>query len=597
MKITLQYNEPAKPVSIDWRWTGFTPASLLLGEDMKQTLRYIGAVPRGGVKYVRIHYLLELVSAKNLGTEEPVYDWSKLDEGIDAMVENGLVPFFELMGDPSGFFTDYKDPVQARAWKRLVRDLALHYTERYGREAVESWYFETWNEPDVGWWKQDSEAFMIYYDACSEGLREANPKLRFGGPGTTLTLSTRLRDFLKHIDTGRNYFTGEPPRIDFLSVHEKGAWSSAEDIPVSPEKMVTMTRQLRDYMREHHPRLLGIPLMNNECDPQVGWAQTHSWRGWPFYAAIMAKCIAHHFDTLVDEDGVDFTFLGNDNGFIGGWGQRTQLARFVRKRGFEMEHFTLIKKPALNLMTGLSLLGGERHPAKVEGNGESTFTLATRLGGGEGYAALLCRADNRSRTGDRADLSLRLEGLAPGEYTVVHYRIDEFHGNPYRTWEDGLPNREVGKEAPDAALVAAMRAKQELTRWGETDETVVGPDGVFTANMDFPLPSVHFVLLLRKDAFAAPPEAVDGLRAAKYHGIHDKEEILLTWRPPASRTVGNHNVEWRRDGGRWEALSHAPLLDGSFLHARQPVPAGAEYRVRPMDYRNSPGPWSQPVRA
>ncbi|MCC5806963.1 MAG: hypothetical protein JJU00_11610 [Opitutales bacterium] len=597
MKITLHYNKPAKPVSIDWRWTGFTPAKLLLCEDMKQTLRYLGAVPRGGVKYVRIHYLLELVSAKNLGTDEPLYDWSKLDEGLDAMVGCGLAPFFELMGDPSGYFSDYKEPVQAHAWRRLVRDLALRYMERYGREEVESWYFETWNEPDVGWWKQDSEAFMIYYDACSEGLREANPKLRFGGPGTAWTLSPRLLDFLKHIDTGRNYFTGEPPRIDFLSVHEKGAWDADEDIPVSPEKMVTRARRLRDYMREHHPRLLDLPFMNNECDPQVGWAQTHSWRAWPFYAAIMSKCIALHFDTLVDEDGVDFTFLGNDNGFIGGWGQRTQLARFTRKGGFETEHFALVKKPALNLMTGLSLLGTERFPVTVEGNRESTFALATCLEAAEGYAAFLCRADNRSRIGDLSDLSTAIEGLAPGEYTVVHYRIDESHGNPYRTWEDGLPNDSVGKHRPDPALLAAMRSEQELTRWAEPTEVTVGLDGAFTLAMDFPLPSVHFVLLLRKEVFAAPPEAVGGLHAGNYHGLHDGEEILLTWKPPASRKVGDHDVEWRRDGGMWEALSHPPLLDGSFLHARASVPGGAEYRVRAVDYRNKPGPWSEAVRA
>ena len=53
-----------------------------------------------------------------------------------------------------------------RHWKRLVRDLALHLIERYGRSEVETWYFETWNEPDVGWWTQGEAAFLRYYDAC-----------------------------------------------------------------------------------------------------------------------------------------------------------------------------------------------------------------------------------------------------------------------------------------------------------------------------------------------------------------------------------------------------------------------------------------------
>ena len=84
-----------------------------------------------------------------------------------------------------------------------MRDLAQRYMERYGRAEVESWYFATWNEPEA--WK--AEDFNNYYDACSEGLREANPRLRFGGPGTFVTLSPVLKSLLRHCDSGTNYFT------------------------------------------------------------------------------------------------------------------------------------------------------------------------------------------------------------------------------------------------------------------------------------------------------------------------------------------------------------------------------------------------------
>ena len=58
---------------------------------MRLTLRYLGAIPRQGVRHVRIHYLLDLVTAKGLDSESPCYDWSKLDQGLDALVENRLV--------------------------------------------------------------------------------------------------------------------------------------------------------------------------------------------------------------------------------------------------------------------------------------------------------------------------------------------------------------------------------------------------------------------------------------------------------------------------------------------------------------------------
>lgn len=52
---------------------------------------------------MRIHYLLELVTAEGLGTEHPRYDWSLLGVALDVLVNDGLKPFFELIGSPSGY--------------------------------------------------------------------------------------------------------------------------------------------------------------------------------------------------------------------------------------------------------------------------------------------------------------------------------------------------------------------------------------------------------------------------------------------------------------------------------------------------------------
>jgi hypothetical protein len=218
-----------------WQSTGFTPASLLLNADMRQAMAYVGSVPHGGITYVRIHYLLELVTAEGLGTDHPRYDWSALDTGLDVLVCNGLRPFFELMGNPSGYFTDYTDQTQVWAWRRLVKDLAEHYIDRYGAGEVRGWCFETWNEPDIGWWRQGEEAFCNYYDACSEGLKDADPALIMGGPGTCRGLSSMLKTFLAHCDTGTNAFTGETGvRLDFISVHEKGRWRPLDKLAAAP---------------------------------------------------------------------------------------------------------------------------------------------------------------------------------------------------------------------------------------------------------------------------------------------------------------------------------------------------------------------------
>lgn len=595
MKITHHLDAPTQPLSVEWRWTGFTPASLLLGDDMKQTLRYLGAVPRRGVNYVRIHYLLELVTVKDPAGENPIYDWSKLDEGFDALVDNRLTPFVELMGNPSGWFNDFNEPLQKMAWKRFVRDLALHLMERYGKEEVENWYFETWNEPDLHWWTQDDEAFLIYYDGCSEGLKEANPRLKFGGPGTASTLSPRIKQLLAHVDGGTNRYTGKQDvRMDFLSIHEKGAWSSVEDIPVSPEAMVERTRKLLDHMRAHHPKLLSIPLMNNECDPQVGWRDPHTWRGLPYYAAIMAKGLIVNLQSLVDEDGSAFMLFGNDNGFLGGWGQRTQLTRFARP-GKESWQFELVKKPTLALMTGLSLLGDRRVPTKVEGDG-ALWSLCTSLGE-QGACAVMCRADNLPRAGDRPTTVRHLwKGLAPGTYTRVCYRIDETHGNPYKIWEDDQPFFPRKNRLPTPENLEAMRNVQELTTAAPPTHVEVDGDGQWEEEVELPLPGVHFTLLLRKEAFGSP-EKITGLRAESYPGIASTENILLTWKPLDNRAIVDNLVEWREHSEEpWSEIPHPPLLDGSWVHVRSPLSGGAEYRVRGVDVWGRTGESSEIVR-
>ncbi|MFN2109618.1 MAG: GH39 family glycosyl hydrolase, partial [Anaerolineae bacterium] len=113
MEITINCTQTSGPLDHFWRSTGFTPANSLLNADMQQAMAYVGAIPHSGITYVRIHYLLELVLAEGLGTDTPIYDWSRLDAALDVLVRNGLKPIFELMGNVGaagtahGFFTDY----------------------------------------------------------------------------------------------------------------------------------------------------------------------------------------------------------------------------------------------------------------------------------------------------------------------------------------------------------------------------------------------------------------------------------------------------------------------------------------------------------
>src|SRR5262249_12247185 len=126
-----------------------------------------------------------------------------------------------------------------------------------------------------------------------------------------------------------NFFTGERGiRLDFISVHEKGAKKHAEDLTPNSLNIVAKEMRAIDYIRTHHPRFAGLPFINNECDPQIGWTLSHTWHGMPFFAAMAAKIIDQHQRLMVDGEKIDYTLLSNDNGFVGRWGHRTQLAYF-----------------------------------------------------------------------------------------------------------------------------------------------------------------------------------------------------------------------------------------------------------------------------
>jgi len=587
MRITVHCDEDLGEFRHFWRSTGFTPANRLLDADMQQALAHVGGLPQGGIRCVRIHYLLDLVRAAGTAAESADYDWSRLDEGLDVLVRNGLKPFFELMGNPSGRFDDFCDDAQLHAWKELVQRLALHLMDRYGREEVESWYFESWNEPDVGWWDQwpeNEESHCNYYDACSEGLREANPDLTFGGAGTCRTLSSLFCSFLEHCDSGTNYFTGETGvRLDFISVHEKGVRSCPEDL--NPDSRGISEREARivRYIRDNHPRLAALPFMNNECDPQTGWGHLHTWRARPYYAAIVAKVIDQHLRRLIDGMDVDYALLSNDNGFIGTWGNRTLVTRFGGESACE-----IVKKPVLSVMALLAMLGDRRCAVLGPEEGGDVGALATRLGAEQVAVLVYNSADEITSSGSER-ISLSLTGLPFKEGLLAHYRIDAGHGDPFGVWEAHGAPRE-----PSAELFAEMRRHGEPTLY-EEPRAVTSEGSRLSLAFDLPRPGVSlFVLSARPQEAPARPT---GLRAECYPGLTGEERVMLRWDELRCRTLRTWEVLCgESEDGPFQRVNEVDVLSTAWLHVRADGPERF-YKVRRVDLWDRTGEPSAAIQA
>ena len=82
-------------------------------------------------------------------------------------------------------------------WRELVFQWVTHAVQRYGRAEVESWYWQVWNEPDIGYWQGTPEEYMKMYDYAADGLKRALPTARIGGPHVTGPLGERTQKFLQ----------------------------------------------------------------------------------------------------------------------------------------------------------------------------------------------------------------------------------------------------------------------------------------------------------------------------------------------------------------------------------------------------------------
>ncbi len=255
--------------------------------------------------YVRFHHLLtsgdgtpELKwSSTGVYHEDAngkaIYNFVILDGIFDALVKAGVRPFVELgfmPQDLAASLPNRHEPYQVNfpgsamagasnnppkdyaKWGELVRVVAAHLVERYGRRAVLTWYFEVWNEPDIDYWHAAPEDYWKLYDYAVAGVRAALPGARVGGPATTgpggAKAAAFLEGFLRHVSSGRSAVNGKPVPLDFISFHAKGQ-PALEDGQVR----MGLNHELTDADRgfaivAKFRQLRHLPVILSEADPE-----------------------------------------------------------------------------------------------------------------------------------------------------------------------------------------------------------------------------------------------------------------------------------------------------------------------------------------
>jgi xylan 1,4-beta-xylosidase len=224
--IDLDFNQVKGPMNTLFKeCVGAGRANEGLRADWQQQLMYVKK--ECGFKYIRMHGLLtdDMGVYREDRKGNPEYNFQYIDVLYDYILSIGMKPFVELGFMPEALASgkqtifwwkgNVTPPKDYKKWEDLIRNLTLHFTERYGADEVKTWYFEVWNEPNLTpwfWTGMQADYFQLYQYSAN-AIKSVNQNYRVGGPATAgAAWEVDLIDFCRN-----NHLP-----LDFISTHAYG---------------------------------------------------------------------------------------------------------------------------------------------------------------------------------------------------------------------------------------------------------------------------------------------------------------------------------------------------------------------------------------
>lgn len=514
-----------KPI---WRFFGADEPNYATMKDGKKLLSELGAL-RPQQVYFRAHNLLctgDGTPALKWGSTgiyretpdgQPVYDFTVVDRIFDTYRARGVRPYAEIGFMPEALST-HPEPYQHewrpganyaaiatgwsyppndyKKWAELVYQWTKHCVERYGREEVEHWYWEVWNEANISpYWHGKPEDFYRLHDYAVDAVRRALPTARVGGPDCAGDGGKFMRDFLAHCVSGTNYATGQRGTpIDFLSFHAKGAPGFVDGhvrLGISAQ-LKTIDAAFARFAAV--PELKDKPIVIGESDPdgcaacqgaQLGYRNTTMYSS--YTAEVFARkqeLAARHGVNL--EGALTWAFEFEDQPFFAG--QRT-----LANNGIDL--------PVMNVFRMFSKMNGQRLESKS--SAELPLETITRDGVRNApdigalasldtnhLCVLLWHYHDDDLPGPDASIELSLEHMPHfAAAKVTHYRIDENHGNAFTEWQHaGSPT------APSDAQYAKILQAGQLAEL-DSPTTIKVENAKTTLHLQLPRQAVSLLIL------------------------------------------------------------------------------------------------------
>jgi xylan 1,4-beta-xylosidase len=448
--ISIYPSAPQKPFPHFWEQTfGSGRAVLSLREDYRNDLRAVKKAT--GLQYVRFHGIFD----REMGVYDedshgnPVYNFSYVDQVYDGLLANGVKPFVELSFMPEKLAANltphpfwYKPlpspPKDPQRWAALIAAFVNHLLDRYGKQEVESWYFEVWNEPNIDFWNgtPKEQTYYAFYDVTARAIKAVDTHLRVGGPATAQ--AAWVDRFLAHCTQNHVPF-------DFVSSHiygnEKSEDVFGKQIDISQRDMVgRAVRKVYDQVkRSAAPR---TPIIWSEYNATYlnRPDNTDSAFMGPWLANNIRECDGltemmsyWTFSDVFEEQGIIRT------PFYGGFGLIAE--RSIPKAAFH----------AFQLLHRL----GDRRLAN-----DSDSALVTRRSDGALVVALWNYAPAGENGGKTKTFRLALAGDSDARYRIQF--VDADHGSSLTQWRTlGSPAFPTEKQIHKLITASQMAPPEE----------------------------------------------------------------------------------------------------------------------------------------
>ncbi|SEM98999.1 xylan 1,4-beta-xylosidase [Chitinophaga rupis] len=485
--IQVHLDQPKGPMTPIWAWFGYDEPNYTYMKDGQKLLTEISQLSKVPV-YVRTHSLLVTGDGEaalkwgstNAYTEDkngnPVYDWTITDRIFDTYIKRGMKPLAQIGFMPQALsvkpepyrhhwqpdhpydeiFTGWAyPPKDYKKFAALVYAWVQHCVARYGKKEVESWYWELWNEPNIGYWKGTTEEYIKLYDYTADAVKRALPTARIGGPEVTgpnwKDAADFLKAFLDHVVNGTNYVTGKTGSpLDLISFHAKGAPTLVNGVV-----QMNMGTQLRDIDKgfeivASYPTLKHLPIIIGESDPEgcaacsEKYHPENAYRNGTMYSSYTAASFARKYELAAARGvnlagAVTWAFEFEDQPWFAGF-------RDLATNG--------VDKPVLNVFRMFGKMQGNRvavsgalaydfikiKDSSVRGPQPDINALATK--DARTAAVMVWNYHDNNSPAPATPVSITIQGITANKVRLQQYRIDAAHSNAYEAWKQmGSPRQ------------------------------------------------------------------------------------------------------------------------------------------------------------